>query len=173
MVEKTKAELLEEINKLKSEKVEVPANSASSFMDEMQKIAQKARVDSTTIKVQDFADHYNISLWTPLGKRIGPMHRTNAEATLRRFYSLGRPLTVEQPTPEQVEAYKETNEYKVWKKNLDASRAIKDKSRKKENLEKMIIQIAKLSGQTAEQVNQFVGNVPISQGRKMAGVDKG
>ena len=176
MVEKTKAQLLEENKKLREKNTqgELPKSlrKANSFMDEMQKIKQKATVDVDSIKVKDFSDHYNISLWTRLGKRVGPLHRTNAEAALKRFWDVGVQLSVDEPTAEDIEEYKTTDEYKEWKKNEDNRRAIKSKSLRKENMEKLVTEMAKLTGQNVTAITSLLNDGPVSlqEGQKMAGV---
>ncbi len=123
---------------------------------ELRAIRSKGRVDTNTIQVVEKNDHKNISLWTKLGKRIGPMHPHNAEKTLTLFAEgLGVELSATQPTPAQVEAYKQSDEYKQWKEKLDKDRARKEQSRAKGRIEEYIKKIAEMSGQTVEAIHKI------------------
>lgn len=153
----------------------VIGNSAMSYLDQVNKIMRTATVDSNKIKVQEFTDHKNISLWTKYGKRIGPLHQQNALRTLRVFYALGVELITERPTEEQVRDYMKTDEYKKWKADFDEKRKIKEQSRKKGTLEKLTAEIAKLSGQTAEAVTHILkpGNTQdLRDARKNLGIEE-
>jgi len=175
--QKTKAELIEENKKL-LEQVKITESMATSpvtnrYLDEMRKIKQKGRVDSTTIKVQEIVDHKNISLWTKDGKRIGPLHQRNALAALDRFYAMGVELSADQPTAKDIEAYKKTKEYKLKMELLKNSRDIKEKSRRKGTMEKYLKEIASLTGQTVDALSNIVKpeNVKSLQvGRQESGV---
>lgn len=148
--------------------------SAASYLDQVNSIMQSARVDTNKIQVKEFTDHKNISLWTKLGKRIGPLHQMNALRTLRVFYAAGVLLSTNQPTPAEIEAYKLTPEYAAEKKKLDASRAIKEKSRKKGTMDALAAEIAKISGQTVAAINSVLesSNVKtLKDGQSAAGVE--
>jgi len=126
------------------------------YMDEINKITKKARVESDKIKVIEITDHKNISLWTKDGKRIGPLHRDNAIATLKRFFELGIMLSSEQPTSEEIEAYMQTDEYKIVYAKFMESRRIKDKSRKAGQMQKLAEEIAKITGSTVDAINHVL-----------------
>lgn len=128
----------------------------SRYIDEMNKINKRGRVDSDKIKVQEFADHKNISLWTPEGKRIGPLHRENALVALKRFFDLGLMLTADQPTIEQIEEYKQTDEYKELIKQRKAIRDRKERTRRSGQMQKLAEEIAKMSGTTVEAINNIL-----------------
>ncbi len=130
--------------------------SLNKYMNQLNKIQKKGRVDSNTIKVQEFTDHKNISLWTLDGKRIGPMHRDNCEEAFKRFWNLGVELTTDQPTAEEIEAYKKTPEYKERAKKQAEVRARKSKSKKKGEIDRITQEIAKMTGQTVEAINNIV-----------------
>lgn len=125
---------------------------ASRYLNEINKIKKVARVDTDKIKVKEFTDHKNISLWTKWGKRIGPLHQTNALAALQRFFALGIMLTVDQPTKEQIEAYNESPEGKARLAEFKRVRELKDSSKKKGNLEKLIKQMAEQYGVAMESI---------------------
>lgn len=131
------------------------------MMDEITKIEQKARVDTGSIKVVEKVDHYNISLWKPWGQRVGPMHRTNAIAALKRYAGIGVRLSVTQPTQEQLDDYAASPEGKKRLAAFNASRDLKDKSRKKGAIERMAVDIAKSSGQAVDAVNRLL-DAPIT-----------
>lgn len=140
----------------------------TKYMGEMKKIRQKGRVDSGKIQVKEITDHKNISLWTKEGKRIGPLHPHNAERTFQLFWELGTVLSVDQPTEEQIAAYKETDEYKKKSEAYAKIRKRKDRSRKAGQIQKYIEEIAKLTGQTAQAINHVLkpGEVkPLSEVR--------
>jgi hypothetical protein len=139
------------------------------YMSELDKINKKAKVTADKIQIHEFADHKNISLWNKLGKRIGPLARDNAIATFKRFFDLGIILSTEQPTPEQIEAYKQTDEYKAYAEKLAASRKRKDKSKKSGQMQKLAEEIAKMSGTTVEAINHILKAneiKPLAEGRK-------
>jgi len=127
-----------------------------NYLKELQKIDTKARVDTLTIKVQDFTDHKNISLWTKDGKRIGPLHRDNCIATLKRFMKLGIQLTVDQPTPEQLKTYRNTDEYKRKAVKEEKRRYRQMQSKKTGQLEKLAAAIAKMAGVSVNDINSVL-----------------
>jgi len=163
-VKETQAQLQEKNAQLKAkiktlETLQTPQphdSKLDKYMAEMTKIKSTARVDSGAISVTEFADHKNISLWTRDGKRIGPLHQSNALRTFQLFWELGRFLSTERPTPEQIVAYKESDEYKKWLAAHLKMRAIKDRSKKSGQIEKLTAEIAKLSGVTVEALNKIL-----------------
>lgn len=127
-----------------------------SLTNEMKKIRAKSKVSANSILVREVIDHKNISLWSKLGRRIGPMHPDNAIQTLNRFADMGIALSVDQPTPAQIEAYMQTAEYKALERREIARRKQKDKSRKSGQLEKLSEEIAKMSGTTVDAINKIL-----------------
>lgn len=123
---------------------------------EIRKIRQKGKSTSNSITVVEQNDHKNISLWTRDGDRIGPMHPDNAIQALNRFADIGIMLTADRPTAEQIEAYKQTPEYKKLQKAEDERRAIKMKSKKSGQIERLSAEIAKMSGTTVEAINHIL-----------------
>jgi len=136
----------------------VPTQDANlvRYMSEMDNIKKKARVETDKIQVHEIADHKNISLWTKLGKRIGPLHRDNALKTFQTFFELGIMLSTDRPTLEQIEAYKLTDEFKAADAKFKTSRKIKEKSRKSGMMQKLAEEIAKMSGTTVEAINHIL-----------------
>jgi len=92
----------------------------------------KQKGGANRIEVKAISDHKNISLWTPWGKRIGPMHPTNARYTYNKFRRLGRILFIQKPSEAQIQAYYKTPEYLAWKKKFDADRVKKNASKSKD-----------------------------------------
>jgi len=171
---KSKAELEQEL-KLAQERISLleepkTEDGERKYLDELKNIRRTARVTSDKIIIKEIADHKNISLWTKDGKKVGPMHKTNAERTLSRFYEdLGVILSTRQPTEEEISKYKRSAEYKKKMEKLNKSRAEKDKSRKAGQIEKLAQEIAKMSGQTVEAINAILKAKdvkPLSEGRK-------
>jgi len=121
---------------------------AAKYLSEVQNIKKTARVDSDKILIRDFSDHKNISLWTKWGKRIGPMHQTNALAALSNFHSIGIMLSTKQPTAQEIEDYNNSPEGKKRIETFKKVREQKDASKKKGNLEKMLKQMADQYGLT-------------------------
>jgi hypothetical protein len=172
--ERTIAEIIAENTKLRESLDNLSASQVlepglARYTGELAKIQKLGRVDSDKIQVKEFTDHKNISLWTKLGKRLGPMHRDNALAAFKRFFELGILLSTTQPTPEEISVYMLTDEYKVSKEKFDKSRALKDKSRKAGQMQKLAEQIAKLTGSTVDAINHVFQSheiKPLSAGQK-------
>jgi len=127
-----------------------------NLTSEMKKIRAKSRPTLNSILVKEVIDHKNISLWTKLGKRIGPMHPDNAIQTLNFFADLGILLTADRPTDEEIETYKQTTEYKMLEKRENDRRITKDKSRRSGQIEKLAKEIALMSGTTVEAINHIL-----------------
>lgn len=144
------------IARLEAEKKPVMVNALDGIMSEIKKIKQKGKGSPDTINVVERHDHKNISLWTKWGKRIGPMHPDNAIQTLQRFAEIGIILSADRPTKAQLEAYKETAEYKDMIAKEQKRRAIKNESRKSGQMEKLTAEIAKLAGVSAAQINHIL-----------------
>lgn len=162
--EQKRIDILEEENKVLKRQLEESQKREATqelrhfdnLTSEIRKIKAKSKPSANSIIVKEVIDHKNISLWTKLGKRIGPMHPDNAIQTLHRFADIGIFLTADQPTQEQINQYKETDEYKDLVKRETARRAIKDKSRKAGQLEKLANEIARMSGTTVEAINHIL-----------------
>lgn len=116
----------------------------------------KQKVGANRIEVKDITDHKNISLWTPWGKRIGPMHPNNARFAYHKFRRLGRILFTAKPSEEAIQAYYKTPEYIAWKKKFDEKRAKKDESRSGAGLNKVIDAMVKITGQNRADIMSII-----------------
>lgn len=146
---------------------------ALKYMNEVAAIKKSGRVDIEKIKVREFSDHKNISLWTRWGKRVGPMHRENALATLQRFYGLGIMLSTKQPTEAEVEEWKASAEGKAWASGQQKKRDQKLKTLKRGELEKILKAMSQQFGLTTDAlINLKKANevVSPSEGRNLTGV---
>lgn len=140
-----------------SQNMNIEDQGLSKYFDEMKKIRTKGRVDANKIKVVEVVDHKNISLWTKDGKRIGPLHPYNAEKSFMLFWNLGIRLSADEPTKEQIDAYKKTPEYKAVMKIHNEKRAIKEESRKDtKKMQDYLKQIATASGQSVEAIHNIL-----------------
>lgn len=134
----------------------VNALGSVDLLGEIRKIREKGKSTAHEIQVTERHDHKNISLWTRMGKRIGPMHPENAIQTLHRFAALGIILSVEKPSREQVDAYMQTAEYKKWEIEEKKRRERKEGSRGQNNMKRLTEEIAKMTGQTVEALNRVL-----------------
>jgi len=146
---------------------------ASRYLNEINKIKKVARVDTDKIKVKEFTDHKNISLWTKWGKRIGPLHQTNALAALQRFFALGIMLSVDRPTQEQIDSYNESPEGQKRIAEFKRVREMKDASKKKGNLEKLIKQMAEQYGVAMESIAGLLSPDKIKSVKEGIALSKG
>jgi len=115
------------------------------FFQELEEIKKKGKNTAGEIKYKDVHDHTPIPLWRKDGKMIGPLHPANAEETFKRFYKLGIILSVKKPMPDEIEAYKQTEEYKKIRSEKDRERTIR-KQKRNNNVEKLTESIEKLVG---------------------------
>jgi len=174
-MKKTKAELEQENASLKQKiadnaKLPMP-NSMNREMSIIDKIRSKGRVDTGTITLVEKVDHKNISLWTKWGKRIGPLHPYNAEVAYKRFWRVGVELLVDQPDVGQIKDYNESPEGVKRLKAVKASRDIKEKSRGSKSVNKMVEQMAQMTGKTVEAINTILASPQsLAQGRSAAKV---
>jgi hypothetical protein len=161
----------QKIERLEQENADLKAIAASQptlspadskYMQDMA-FFDKQKVGAGKIQVKEITDHKNISLWTPWGKRIGPLHPHNARHTYMKFRKLGRVLYVQKPTEDQIQAYYKTPEYKAWKIKEDENRARKRKSRGKGELDKILDAMVKITGQTKGDL-QGILDKPVAAG---------
>ena len=123
----------------------------SKYMKDMD-FFDKQKTGAGKIEMKDICDHKNISLWTPWGKRIGPMHPNNAKYTYGKFRRLGRMLYTAKPSESEIQAYYKTPEYIAWKKKYDADRVKKNASRKGDGLNKVIDAMVKITGENRKDI---------------------
>ena len=154
---KNEVDLQAQIEALQQQVLDLSSRQEThSTFDAMEQIDKVGRVDSDKILLVEKHDHKNISLWTKDGKRIGPLHPHNAKQTLIRFKKLkGIDLLVNQPSKEQIERYKTTDEYKNNQALFKKMRDIKEKSRGSKNMERYGLMIAKELGKTVAEINQI------------------
>ena len=81
-----------------------------------------------------------------VGKRIGPIHTTNAEQTFMSFADVGIRLSLNRPTEAWIEEYKKTQEYIKAAEIERKRRAGKQRSTKANETERLIAIIAKQQG---------------------------
>lgn len=163
--EQKSARLERELNEMRAAQEELQAkletaqpnltDSEAQYFKDMDFIRKHGRNDANKIQLKEITDHKNISLWTKLGKRIGPSHPDNARQTYERFWRNGVKLLVQKPSEEQIEAYKQTDEYKQWKKKFDENRARKNRSRRKGETERILGLIAQMSGKSVNEIHNI------------------
>lgn len=159
-VDMAKQQALEQENKILRQQLadaeKLTPALGDSLATEIKKIRQKGKASANSIVVTEHHDHKNISLWTKDGKRIGPMHPENAIQALNRFADIGIALSADQPTAAQIEAYKQTAEYKSRATKEAKRRTEKDKSRRSGQMDRLSAEIAKMSGTTVEAINHIL-----------------
>jgi hypothetical protein len=146
---------------------------AATYLKEVDVIKKSARVESDKIIIKDFADHRNVSLWTKWGKRIGPLHQSNALAALQRFFAVGIYLSATMPTKEQIDAYNESPEGKKRIAEFNHVREIKDESKKRGNMEKMMKQMMTQYGITMETLTGLLSPEKIKSVKEGIALSKG
>ncbi len=168
--EKEVASLEAQVARLELEKSELEQKIENSrpdltseearYMRDLSYIDKTGRVDSNKIVVKEINDHTNISLWDPLGKRVGPLHPVNVRHTYEKFYKLWSAgkrfrLSPTRPSAEDIEKFKKSDEYKAWKTRHDLDRARKSRTRKKGELERILTSIAQMTGKTVGEINDI------------------
>lgn len=156
-IEKAKLEALEQENKIlkealaKSVEKEQAVNALSpSIEDEVRRIRKKGKSQANVIQVIETLDHVRVSLWTKWGKHIGPLHPDNAIQTLHRFADVGIILSTEKPTTEQVAEWYNSAEGKRFVDKENKRRALKDKTRKSGQMDRLTAEIARMTGTVLE-----------------------
>lgn len=128
-----------------------------SIQKEIRDMKKKAGSGAhSNIDWKEIHDHKNVSLWTMDGKRVGPMHPDNLESTWQRFFDAGVILLAKRPTEEEIAEYKKTPEYQEKMKKFLASRELKEKSKKPDQVDKLIKQMAEMTGQTTQALNKIL-----------------
>jgi hypothetical protein len=136
-----------------------PENSdqiGNMLMNELQALKKKSTVSTGSIPVKYVDDHKNIPLYTMLNKVIGPMHPDNARSTMERFYAAGYPLFLTPRTPEQIEAYKQTDTYKKREAVRQKDRLRKVNKKPSAQLEKFAKIIAQETGKSFKEISEVV-----------------
>jgi hypothetical protein len=146
--------------------------NSMKYMNEVAAIKRSGRVDAEKIKVKEFTDHKNISLWTKDGKRIGPLHRDNALSALNRFFSLGIMLSTKEPTKEEIAAWLASPEGKAWSAAETKKRDANYKTRKRGELEKILKIMGDQFGLNASalmSIKKLADVQTLEEGRKVLG----
>lgn len=158
----------EELSRLRAENEELRRKQETismpneSLNDELRKIRRNGVVNTLGIPMQIINDHKNIYLYTSLNKRIGPLHPRNAEQAMIRFHEKGIQLFTTARTPEQVEAYKQTREYKESHKKHLAERERRRKASGKGSFERFTETIAKELSVAVSDLNKKPKDMPIN-----------
>lgn len=135
----SKKELIERL----STKDTAPSANYNDHETEMEKLSRLS--DATNPNRLPFSeknDHKNIMLYTAINKRVGPLHPENARRTMARWKRAGVQLYTFPRSDVQVEAFKETPEYKEYMKKRIADRAKRKAQSSKGRTENMIKSIA-------------------------------
>jgi len=125
---------------------EYPTTKVESYESEMDKIDRISSVSNPhQIPFRETSDHKNIMLYTMLNKRVGPLHPENAKTTMARWRRAGVQLFTTARTPEQVEAFKQTDEYKRHLQIHEATRKQRRAQSTKGKTEAMMVEIARVT----------------------------
>lgn len=149
---KERVSQLEQVNKT------LQQNNLRVFgdMDQIQERADKHASTSGNITYKDIRSYVPMSLYhgngVHIGKKVGPIHPSNAVDTANRFKKIGVILMVNPPSQKMIDDYKQTDEYIKAKAEFDKYRAKMNSSRKESEIEKLTKQISKMAGIGVEQV---------------------
>lgn len=139
----SKAELIERLN---TQTAAATLGGESDYERELRSIAKKTQDNNPyNVPVSTFADHKNIMLYTAINKRVGPLHPNNARATMERWKQAGIQLYTAPRTEAQIEAFKQTDEYKIHIKKHEATRKQRHAQSGKGKTEKMMKEIAAMT----------------------------
>lgn len=131
------------IDRLQNQPVAVPSSS-ESYESEMAKVDRFSQAGNPHgIPLRETCDHKNIMLYTAINKRVGPLHPDNARRTMERWRKSGVQLYTAPRTPEQLEAFKQTDEYKEHIAKHEAQRKLRHQQSSKGRTEKMIEDVAR------------------------------
>lgn len=120
----------------------------NSYENELRKVERLSDIANPhKVPFQETSDHKNIMLYTALNKKVGPLHPENARRTMIRWRNAGIQLYTNPRTPEQVEAFKQTEEYKIAKAKHDATRKLRRSQSSKGKTEQMMTEIARVTAQ--------------------------
>lgn len=139
----SKSELIERLN---TQTAAATLDVTSDYEREMRIISQKTQDNNPhNIPIRVFADHKNIMLYTAINKPVGPLAPDNARSTMERWKKAGIQLYTSKRTPEQVEAFKQTAEYKTHLLKHEATRKQRRAQSTKGKTEAMIKEVAALT----------------------------
>lgn len=134
-------------------------NKSNAGFNEINTIRNKGKSTSGHIQYKDTKDYVPVVMYqtngADIGRMRGPFHPTNAEDAFMRFSKIGIILSVRKPTAEEIERYKQTDEYKRSSDEENKRRKLKDKSKKDSEVEKLTKAIASMANIPLDQVNQI------------------
>lgn len=125
------------------------AEVGDRYLREMQQIRNTKNQGINNVTIKPMPDS-SLKLWHisghNVGKMVGPIHSELAERTMLDFAAVGIKLSINRPTQEFIDAYKKTSEYKASADKEENRRALKNKSRKDSEVEKLAKAIGVLTG---------------------------
>ncbi len=108
----------------------IPVSEATTELDKLDRLANKSKLSS--LPYSETSDHKNITLYTALNKKVGPLHPDNAREAMLRWRRAGHQLYTVPRTQQEIDYYKSTDKYKkhhqAW---LDERKKRKSISRRK------------------------------------------
>lgn len=152
-------ELLKVQNRIKELEDEKAVNSNSQYLKEIQDLQKAQTQGNSNISIKPIQGDKHISMWHVsghnIGKRVGPIHPGGAQDIFLQFEKAGIRLSLTKPTPELIETYKKTKEYKDAEAKEIKRRAAKNRSNSESQIEKLTQAIAKSQGIRPEDVNRI------------------
>ncbi len=163
----------EELDALRAKVAELEAKESSSsdekYFREIQALKNAKNKGVGNVEMKTIQDHKRISLWHVsghnIGKRVGPIHPASAEDTFTAFANVGIKLSLNKPTEEFIESYKQGKEYKEAETKEIKRRATKNRSRKESEVEKLTQAISKMTGIASTEVNRIKDESEVKVGR--------
>jgi hypothetical protein len=123
-----------------------PAATVPVYENELEKLDKLAANNNPYgIPYRETSDHKNVMLYTAINKRVGPLHPDNARSTMIRWKRAGIQIYTTARTPEQVEAFKQTDEYKRHLQIHEATRKQRRAQSTKGKTEAMMVEIARVT----------------------------
>ncbi|NCC41498.1 MAG: hypothetical protein EOM21_19150 [Gammaproteobacteria bacterium] len=144
----SKKELVELLNAANASAQVMPGmmDSTESYSDELEKIDKLASVANPhQIPFRETSDHKNVMLYTAINKRVGPLHPDNARRTMIRWKKAGVQLFTAPRTEAQIEAFKQTPEYKAHIIKHEATRKQRRAQSSKGKTEAMMKEVAAMT----------------------------
>lgn len=154
----SKKELLERLQRAEESQAaqtQIAESSSDSYEKELDKIDRLSAVSNPNqIPFREISDHKNIMLYTALNKHVGPLHPDNARRTMVRWRKAGIQLFTRKRTDAEVEAFKETEEYKRYKIKHEALRKQRRAQSSKGKTENMMKEIARVTAEAVAGVKK-------------------
>lgn len=139
------------------------------FYKELEAIKKKGNQGADHITYKDILDYTPITLYHTNGLRIGKemrnLHPSNAEYTFKAFDRIGIRLSMRKPTMEEIERYKETDEYKKLRETHDKELSRRKKSTKASEVDKLTEAIAKMAGMKASELNKIEATEEVAKSK--------